>query len=206
MCWSCKLSAGRESGCVTQPCPVFLLFSGAVLLQIYTQCVVHAPGRCVPSVITFLQEYVTPEQHALLTRCQGNHSNSGTCGSRNAHVYVRARCFANKPMTNRSHWGVTHVDVLYVAAKETGAWQPRVHVSNSGLRLALRLSVGGDHSTHTRSVICCVSKRVIRRWVRLSSSEGPQRMTQRIETNPNSPSKLPPHSDSHFRLRDASRV
>lgn len=48
-----------------------LHLASVLLFQIYTQCLVHAPGRCVPAIITFLQEHLGEEQHSLLTQCQG---------------------------------------------------------------------------------------------------------------------------------------
>nr|XP_022294660.1 E3 UFM1-protein ligase 1-like isoform X1 [Crassostrea virginica] len=51
--------------------PAMLLhLSVVILFQTFTSNIVHAPGKCVPQVITFLKQYLTPEQHQLLTRMQ----------------------------------------------------------------------------------------------------------------------------------------
>ncbi len=41
-----------------------------ILFQLHTSCVLHAPGRCVPQIVSFLQKYVTPEVYELLNRYQ----------------------------------------------------------------------------------------------------------------------------------------
>ena len=41
-----------------------------ILFQQSTSCIIHAPGRCVPQIITFLKDYVTPETHEKLTQYQ----------------------------------------------------------------------------------------------------------------------------------------
>ncbi len=48
------------------------LHLGATLLfQIYTNAMVHAPGRCVPQIIAYLEEYVNADNYTVLTTCQG---------------------------------------------------------------------------------------------------------------------------------------
>ncbi len=42
-----------------------------LMFQVFTQCMVHAPGRCVPSIISFLMEYIPEEQYKMLIECQG---------------------------------------------------------------------------------------------------------------------------------------
>ena len=38
-----------------------LHLASAVLFQHFTHCMVHAPGRCVPQIINFLKDKLTPE-------------------------------------------------------------------------------------------------------------------------------------------------
>lgn len=40
-----------------------LHLASAILFQHYTNCMVHAPGRCVPQIISFLKEKLTPEHY-----------------------------------------------------------------------------------------------------------------------------------------------
>lgn len=40
-----------------------LHLASAVLFQHYTHCMLHAPGRCVPQIINFLQDKLTPEHY-----------------------------------------------------------------------------------------------------------------------------------------------
>lgn len=49
---------------------MLLHLSVVVLFQTFTSNIVHAPGKCVPQIITFLKQYLPPEQHDLLTRMQ----------------------------------------------------------------------------------------------------------------------------------------
>lgn len=49
---------------------MLLHLSVVVLFQTFTSNIVHAPGKCVPQIVTFLQPYLPPEQHDLLTRMQ----------------------------------------------------------------------------------------------------------------------------------------
>lgn len=54
---------------------MLLHLSVVVLFQTFTSNIVHAPGKCVPQIVTFLQPYLPPEQHDLLTRMQGKSRN-----------------------------------------------------------------------------------------------------------------------------------
>ncbi len=48
-----------------------LHLASVILFQLYTQHMVHIPGRCVPQIIAFLVQHMTPENHAILSGCQG---------------------------------------------------------------------------------------------------------------------------------------
>ncbi|XP_050994963.1 E3 UFM1-protein ligase 1 [Labeo rohita] len=51
--------------------PALLLHLTSVLLfQNVTHCMLHAPGRCVPQIIGFLQSKIPEEQHKLLSQYQ----------------------------------------------------------------------------------------------------------------------------------------
>jgi len=53
--------------------PAMALHLASVLLfQIYTQNMVHAPGRCVPQVIALLKNYMEEEPHQVLVEMQGS--------------------------------------------------------------------------------------------------------------------------------------
>ena len=41
-----------------------------ILFQYQTTCVIHAPGRCVPQIISFLQDHVSAEVYDQLSRYQ----------------------------------------------------------------------------------------------------------------------------------------
>eukprot|EP00795_Rhopilema_esculentum_P017681 gene17681-9336_t len=41
-----------------------------ILFQFQTSCVIHAPGRCVPQIINFLQQYLNPDDFEQLNRYQ----------------------------------------------------------------------------------------------------------------------------------------
>ncbi|XP_031549985.1 E3 UFM1-protein ligase 1 homolog, partial [Actinia tenebrosa] len=41
-----------------------------LLFQHFTSVPIHAPGRCVPQIISFLASHLTPEQQETLTRYQ----------------------------------------------------------------------------------------------------------------------------------------
>ncbi|XP_030054943.1 E3 UFM1-protein ligase 1 [Microcaecilia unicolor] len=52
--------------------PALTLHLTAVLLfQLATHCMLHAPGRCVPQIITFLITRIPEDQHRLLVKFQG---------------------------------------------------------------------------------------------------------------------------------------
>ncbi|KAK2883752.1 hypothetical protein QQF64_016521 [Cirrhinus molitorella] len=51
--------------------PALVLHLTSVLLfQNVTHCMLHAPGRCVPQIISFLQSKIPEEQHKLLSQYQ----------------------------------------------------------------------------------------------------------------------------------------
>ncbi|XP_053566532.1 E3 UFM1-protein ligase 1 [Bombina bombina] len=51
--------------------PALVLHLTSVLLfQLNTHCMLHAPGRCVPQIITFLSTKIPEEQHRLLVQYQ----------------------------------------------------------------------------------------------------------------------------------------
>lgn len=51
--------------------PALVLHLTSVLLfQNFTHCMLHAPGRCVPHIIGFLQSKIPEEQHKLLSQYQ----------------------------------------------------------------------------------------------------------------------------------------
>ena len=53
--------------------PAMTLHLAATLLfNVFTQCMVHAPGRCVPSIIAFLKPHMEPDSHQTLVTCQGD--------------------------------------------------------------------------------------------------------------------------------------
>lgn len=45
-----------------------LHLASAVLFQHHTSCMLHAPGRCVPQIISFLKDKLTPEQYDKLNK------------------------------------------------------------------------------------------------------------------------------------------
>lgn len=51
----------------TEPAMALHLAS-AVLFQHHTSCMLHAPGRCVPQIISFLKDKLTPEQYDKLNQ------------------------------------------------------------------------------------------------------------------------------------------
>jgi len=42
-----------------------------LLVHVHTQCMIHAPGRCVPQIIAFLKPYLPADHHSTLLRSQG---------------------------------------------------------------------------------------------------------------------------------------
>lgn len=51
----------------TEPAMALHLASAA-LFQHYTSCMLHAPGRCVPQIINFLQDKLTPGHYDKLNQ------------------------------------------------------------------------------------------------------------------------------------------
>ncbi|XP_041105506.1 E3 UFM1-protein ligase 1-like isoform X2 [Polyodon spathula] len=52
--------------------PALVLHLTSVLLfQFSTNCMLHAPGRCVPQIIAILSTRIPEDQHKLLSKCQG---------------------------------------------------------------------------------------------------------------------------------------
>lgn len=47
-----------------------LHLASVLLLHVHTQCMVHAPGRCVPQIIAFLKQYLPADQYSILLRSQ----------------------------------------------------------------------------------------------------------------------------------------
>ena len=45
-----------------------LHLAAAVLFQHHTGCMLHAPGRCVPQIIGFLKDKLTPEHYDKLNQ------------------------------------------------------------------------------------------------------------------------------------------
>ena len=41
-----------------------------ILFQCYTGMLLHAPGRCVPQLIAYLEQYVSPSDHRVLHEYQ----------------------------------------------------------------------------------------------------------------------------------------
>jgi len=48
-----------------------LHLASVLLIHVHTQCMVHAPGRCVPQIIAFLKQYLPADQYGILLRSQG---------------------------------------------------------------------------------------------------------------------------------------
>jgi len=48
-----------------------LHLASVLLIHVHTQCMVHAPGRCVPQIVAFLQQYLPADQYSILLRSQG---------------------------------------------------------------------------------------------------------------------------------------
>ncbi|XP_074653145.1 E3 UFM1-protein ligase 1-like isoform X2 [Tubulanus polymorphus] len=53
-----------------QDSAMLLHLVAVVLFQTFSGCMVHAPGRCVPHILTFLADHMLQEQHQLLTEYQ----------------------------------------------------------------------------------------------------------------------------------------
>jgi hypothetical protein len=43
--------------------------AAALLFHLVSAALVHAPGRCVPQVIAFLEKHIPPEQYDVLLQC-----------------------------------------------------------------------------------------------------------------------------------------
>ncbi|CAM2111984.1 E3 UFM1-protein ligase 1 [Caretta caretta] len=56
---------------VTEDPALVLHLISILLFQFSTQCMLHAPGRCVPQIITFLTTKIPEDQHSLLVKYQG---------------------------------------------------------------------------------------------------------------------------------------
>ncbi|KAF7253778.1 E3 UFM1-protein ligase 1 [Varanus komodoensis] len=56
---------------VTEDPALILHLTSVLLFQSSTHCMLHAPGRCVPQIITFLSTKIPEEQHSLLVKYQG---------------------------------------------------------------------------------------------------------------------------------------
>ncbi|XP_075780019.1 E3 UFM1-protein ligase 1 isoform X1 [Pelodiscus sinensis] len=56
---------------VTEDPALVLHLTSALLFQFSTHCMLHAPGRCVPQIITFLSTKIPEDQHSLLVKYQG---------------------------------------------------------------------------------------------------------------------------------------
>lgn len=41
-----------------------------LLVLVHAQCMIYAPGRCVPQIVAFLKDHMTGDQHRVLVECQ----------------------------------------------------------------------------------------------------------------------------------------
>ncbi|XP_028393266.1 E3 UFM1-protein ligase 1 homolog [Dendronephthya gigantea] len=48
-----------------------LHLAAVILFQQHTGCMIHIPGKCVPHIITYLAEHMSPDDHVKLTQYQG---------------------------------------------------------------------------------------------------------------------------------------
>ena len=48
-----------------------LHLAATVLFSVFTQCMIHAPGKCVPQVIALLKTHLDEDKHKALVQCQG---------------------------------------------------------------------------------------------------------------------------------------
>ncbi|XP_069462524.1 E3 UFM1-protein ligase 1 isoform X2 [Ambystoma mexicanum] len=55
---------------VTEEPALILHLTTVLLFQLSTHCMLHAPGRCVPQIISFLHRKVPEDQHGLLLKFQ----------------------------------------------------------------------------------------------------------------------------------------
>ena len=51
-----------------------LHLAAVLLFQVHTGCMLHAPGRCVPNIVSFLQDKMPAQQHGVLVTAQGQDS------------------------------------------------------------------------------------------------------------------------------------
>uniref|UniRef100_A0A8D2JEM5 E3 UFM1-protein ligase 1 n=1 Tax=Sciurus vulgaris TaxID=55149 RepID=A0A8D2JEM5_SCIVU len=56
---------------VTEDPALILHLTSILLFQFSTHCMLHAPGRCVPQIIAFLNNKIPEDQHTLLVKYQG---------------------------------------------------------------------------------------------------------------------------------------
>ncbi|XP_051016993.1 E3 UFM1-protein ligase 1 [Acomys russatus] len=56
---------------VTEDPALILHLTSVLLFQFSTHSMLHAPGRCVPQIIAFLQNKIPEDQHSLLVKYQG---------------------------------------------------------------------------------------------------------------------------------------
>ncbi|XP_031222337.1 E3 UFM1-protein ligase 1 isoform X2 [Mastomys coucha] len=56
---------------VTEDPALILHLTSVLLFQFSTHSMLHAPGRCVPQIITFLHNKIPEDQHTLLVKYQG---------------------------------------------------------------------------------------------------------------------------------------
>nr|XP_004663705.1 E3 UFM1-protein ligase 1 isoform X1 [Jaculus jaculus] len=56
---------------VTEDAALILHLTSVLLFQFSTHSMLHAPGRCVPQIIAFLNHKIPEDQHALLVKYQG---------------------------------------------------------------------------------------------------------------------------------------
>lgn len=55
---------------VTEDAALVLHLTSVLLFQFSTHCMLHAPGRCVPQIISFLSTKIPEEQHSILVNYQ----------------------------------------------------------------------------------------------------------------------------------------
>ncbi|XP_069582446.1 E3 UFM1-protein ligase 1 [Ranitomeya imitator] len=55
---------------LTEDAALVLHLTSVLLFQLTTHCMLHAPGRCVPQIISFLSTKIPEEQHSLLVNYQ----------------------------------------------------------------------------------------------------------------------------------------
>ncbi|KAM9315624.1 E3 UFM1-protein ligase 1 [Gastrophryne carolinensis] len=55
---------------ITEDAALVLHLTSVLLFQFTTHCMLHAPGRCVPQIISFLTSKIPEDQHSLLLKYQ----------------------------------------------------------------------------------------------------------------------------------------